>query len=100
MFKLLLSWDIQSGRERLYENFMVDDFLPALNAMGLEPSEVWYSLYGEGADVLMGCTVEDKEQLSALLQSRQWVALQRKLIAHVANYHCKLVQDNGYYFQM
>ncbi len=79
---------------------MVGDFLPTLNAMGLEPSEVWYSLYGEGSDVLMGCAIEDKEQLSSILQSQQWVALHRKLISYVANYRCKLVHDNGYYFQL
>ncbi len=100
MFKLLLFWDIRPGRERLYEDFMVGDFLPALNAMGLEPCEVWFALYGECSDVLMGCAVKDKEQLTATLQSRQWLALHRKLVSYVTNYHYKLVHDNGYYFQL
>lgn len=100
MFKLLMTWDIQPGREKPYDEFMVNNFIPTLTSLGLEPSEVWYSLWGAGPQIMVGCAIDDKDRLSAILKSERWTALQHKLIAFVVNYRHKVVNDNGYYFQL
>lgn len=100
MFKLLLFWDIQPGRERPYEEFMVGDFLPALNSLGLEMNEVWLSLYGEGSQLLLGFSIDDKERLTSILRSSKWHSLHVKLESFVTNYRQKVVADNGNFFQL
>lgn len=95
-----MSWDIQPGQERLYDEFMVHDFLPALIQMGLEPCEVWYSLWGEGPQMLIGCVTDDKTRVQRVFQSDAWRTLRSKLAAYVTNYRHKIVDDNGNFFQL
>lgn len=100
VFKLLMSWDIKPGQERTYDTFIVKKFIPGLSDMGLEPSEVWYSLWGLGPQMLMGCTTEDQELLQHLLKEDAWEALQHELQGLVHNYEAKVVMDNRLYFQL
>ena len=46
MIKLLMSWDIQAGREQPDFEFIVQDFAPGLMRLGLQPTEAWYTVYG------------------------------------------------------
>ncbi len=95
-----MSWDIKPGLERTYDTFIVKKFIPGLSDMGLEPSEVWYSLWGLGPQMLMGCTTEDQELLQHLMKEDAWEALQHELQSLVHNYEVKIVKDNRLYFQL
>ncbi len=95
-----MSWDIQPGQEKLYDEFMVRDFLPALIRMGWEPCEVWYSLWGEGPQMLIGCVTDDRTRVQRLFRSDAWRTLRSKLAAYVTNYRHKVVDDNENFFQL
>ena len=45
--KLILRWDIQPDKESEYFEFLVHEFIPALNKLGVEDILVWYTAYGE-----------------------------------------------------
>ena len=47
--KLLMTWDILPGREQEYFEFVVRDFIPGVQRMGMEPSDAWFTMYGEPA---------------------------------------------------
>ena len=47
MVKLLMSWDIQSGNEAEYFQFVIQEFVPGLLRLGLQPTEVWFTAYGD-----------------------------------------------------
>ena len=100
MFKFLMSWDIQPGRERPYEEFMLRDFLPAIKKLGLEPSDFWYTLCGDCRQILVGCTIQNRDELSSILGSDKWHKLEVKLSAFVDNYTCKAVVLDEGSFQM
>ena len=42
--KLLMTWDILPGREQEYFEFVVRDFIPELQRMGMEPSDAWFTM--------------------------------------------------------
>ncbi|MXZ41359.1 MAG: hypothetical protein F4Z18_06190 [Caldilineaceae bacterium SB0666_bin_21] len=100
MFKFLMSWDIQSGRERPYEEFMLRNFLPAIKKLGLEPSDFWYTLCGDCRQILMGCTIQDRDELSSILDSEAWRKLEKQLSTFVDNYTYKVVVLDEGSFQM
>jgi hypothetical protein len=54
-----MSWDIKSGREQPYFEFVVREFAPGLMRLGLQPTEAWYTVYGEGPQILTGAVAED-----------------------------------------
>ncbi len=94
MYKLLLSWDIRPGRNQEYSEFMMREFVPGLNRMGLTPSEAWLSVYGEGPQIMMEAAVEELEMAREVLASTQWRELQDKLEEYVDGYQQKVVRTN------
>ena len=50
--KLLMTWDILPGREQEYFEFVVRDFIPGVQRMGMEPSDAWYTMYGSQPQIL------------------------------------------------
>ncbi len=54
--KLLMSWDIKPGREQEYFEFVVREWVPGLQRIGLEPTDAWYTMYGNSPQILAGGT--------------------------------------------
>ncbi len=100
MVKLLMQWDIKMGREQEFSEFVVREFAPKLMQLGIEPSEVLYTMYGEGPQMLTIGAVESHEKLTDILESSGWQKLQKKLMSYVTNYQQKIVRDNGRNFQL
>jgi len=100
MLKLLMQWDIKMGREQDFSEFVVREFAPRLMQLGIEPSEVLYTMYGEGPQMLTMGVVENQEKLTQIMQSNGWKKLREKLMTYVTNYSQKVVVDNGSDFQI
>ena len=88
------------GREQEFSEFVVREFAPRLMQLGIEPSEVLYTMYGGGPQMLTIGAVESREILVAILQSSGWDKLHDKLLSYVTNYQQKVVLDNGRNFQL
>ena len=100
MVRLLMQRDVKMGREQDFSEFVVREFAPRLMQLGIEPSEVLYTMYGEGPQMLTLGAVESKEKLAEILQSPGWQKLHEKLLTYVHNYRHKVVPDNGRNFQL
>lgn len=100
MVKLLMQWDIRMGREQDFSEFVVREFAPRLMQLGVQPSEVLYTMYGEGPQMLAMGVVESAEKAQEILQSSDWKKLHVSLMNYVTNYRHKVVPDNGRDFQM
>jgi hypothetical protein len=100
MVKLLMQWDIKVGREQDFSEFVVREFAPRLMQLGIEPSEVLYTMYGEGPQMLTLGAVDSPEKLAGILKSSGWEKLHAKLLTYVTNYQHKVVRDNGRNFQL
>ncbi len=95
MVKLLMSWDIKSGREQPYFEFVVREFAPGLMRLGLQPTEAWYTVYGEGPQILTGAVAEDVETMRRILSGDDWRDLREKLLDYVSNFGQKIVTASG-----
>ncbi|OIO97696.1 MAG: hypothetical protein AUK03_02110 [Anaerolineae bacterium CG2_30_64_16] len=95
MIKLLMSWDIKSGHEQPYFEFVVQEFAPGLMRLGLQPTEAWYTVYGPGHQMLTGAVASDLETMRAILNGDEWRALRDRLQQYVANFGYKVVEASG-----
>ena len=95
MIKLLMSWDIKVGREQPYFEFVVREFAPGLMRLGIQPTEAWYTIYGNGPQILTGGVTEDMETMQHILHGQEWQRLQDRLTIYVTNYHQKVVEASG-----
>jgi hypothetical protein len=92
MFKLLMSWNIRPGREDEYFEFVVRDFGPGLVKLGVQPTDAWYTQYGDRPQILTGGVVEDLESLQHMLASDEWRKLKKKLLTYVTDYTQKIIR--------
>ena len=97
--KLLMSWDILPGKEQTYFEFAMKTFAPELMKMGWQPTEAWYTLYGEGPQILTAGVTESVDKMREILDSEEWQELRGQLLEYVSNFEYKVVPATGR-FQM
>ena len=93
--KLLMTWDISPEREQEYFEFLVREFVPGLQRLGVEPTEAWYTTYGEGPQMLAGFIAENHEVMEQALETEEWTKLVNKLFEYVTNFNSKVVRASG-----
>ncbi len=95
MVKLLMKWDIKSGHEQPYFEFVMQEFAPGLMRLGLQPTEAWYTIYGQGPQILTGVVTNDIETMREILAGAEWQQLRDRLLGHVTNFSYKIIQASG-----
>ena len=95
MVKLLMTWDIRPGKESEYFEFVVQEFAPKLVKLGVQPTEAWYTVYGDAPQILTGAVTEDQKTMDAILTGEDWITLRDKLLNYVNNFNYKIVTATG-----
>jgi hypothetical protein len=95
MVKLLMEWDIRSGQEQAYFEFVMQEFAPGLIRLGLQPTEAWYTVYGNGRQILTGAVASDIETMRSILTSDDWQQLRDRLLQYVGNFTHKVIVASG-----
>ena len=93
--KLLISWDIQPGREEDYFEFHIRKFVPALEGLGVALSEAWLTVYGEQPRLLAEAVIPNLAAARKLLDSNAWDDLGTQMEELVENFDYKLVAARG-----
>ena len=91
-YKLILSWDILPGREQEYFEFVVREFIPGIQSLGLEPSDAWLTIYGDQPQILTGVQVSSLNSLNTVTSSQEWDGMIAKLLNYVENLEIKTVK--------
>jgi len=89
--KLLMTWDIRQGREQDYFEFVVREFIPGIQKLGLETSDAWFTMYGEQPQIMVGAVAAEQEELENVLRSSEWERISDRLLDYVENFHYKIV---------
>jgi hypothetical protein len=95
MVKLLMSWDIQSGREAEYFQFIIQEFVPGLLKVGLQPTEVWFTAFGQRPQILAGGLASDLQVMQTIVNGSEWQELRQHLEEFVSGYQQKVVKAAG-----
>jgi hypothetical protein len=77
--KLLLSFDIQGGRENAYRRFILEEFLPKAQELGLMPTDAWHTAYGKYPTRLIGFVADDLPTARAVLAKTEWKEMMQRL---------------------
>jgi len=97
--KVILTWDIAAERDQEYFEFVIGEFIPGVQRLGLQPAEAWATLYGHYPQIQVGLLARDVAQAHKILESGDWAQLQERLFAFVKNYSHKVVAArNGFQF--
>lgn len=93
--KLLMTWDIVEGREQEYFEFVIREFVPGMQRLGIRPTEAWYTTYGQRPQILTGGMTDDLNVMQQALNTDDWQHLQDKLMEFVTNFDLKVIRATG-----
>ncbi len=93
--KLLLSFNIKTGQETPYRRFILEEFLPQAQELGLLPTDAWHTAYGNYPSRLIGFVAEDLPTLRAARNSQRWQGLFKKLEGYTGNLSQRVVPFKG-----
>ena len=93
--KVLMTWDIAPEREQEYFEFVIGEFVPGVQRIGLQPVEAWATMYGDHPQIQVGLVAEDAMSARRALNSPEWLRISEQLMAFVRNYSQKIVPARG-----
>jgi hypothetical protein len=93
--KLLLTWDISPEHEQDYFEFILGEFVPGIQRLGLQPSDAWATVWGEYPQIQVSVLAASLDAARSTIASEGWTDLHDKLAAFVRNYACKIVPARG-----
>ena len=98
-----MNWDIKPGRDQDYFEFVIHEWVPGVNRLGIETIAAWYTIYSRNNDVaqiMAEAITEDIEEMRGVLKSPEWHKLHDKLLEYVDNYTQKVVEITNGGFQL
>jgi hypothetical protein len=93
--KLLMSWDMVPGREQEYFEFLVREFVPGLQKLGVQPIEAWYTTYGDSPQMLTAFVANNMKLMREALETEEWATLSDRLFEFVTNFNAKVIKATG-----
>ncbi len=97
--KLVMTWDIQDGKEREYIEFAVGEFGPRLLRLGMRITDAWYKQAGAGPQVTLGGLVDSVETARALLAGPDFQRLSVRLFEYIEDFRWRIIGPNSSVFQ-
>ncbi len=93
--KLLIAYDVHAGQENAYRRFIVEEFLPKAQELGLTPTDAWHTAYGRYPSRLLGLVAEDLAAVQRARNTPQWRDLMRQLEGYAVNLTQRVVPFHG-----
>ncbi len=95
MVKLIMTWNVREGKESEYLEFLNREFVKAIMDMGIQPTDAWYAVWGQGPQVIAGGVTDDLEAMEKALSSEEWKKFLEKLREFVVELKVKVVESTG-----
>lgn len=93
--KLLLEYEVTQETVQEYYQFVMGQYVPTLQSMGLQMSEAWHTAYGNAPNRLIGFVTGDWETMNAVLDSDTWLDLNTELEKYVTDFQYKVLPYLG-----
>lgn len=85
------TWDIVGKTRDEYEDFVINEYYPLLEASDITVAGEWLVLIGDGPHIICEGRVHDTEKLINTLSSKQFRTARRKLKGLVENYESRIL---------
>jgi hypothetical protein len=93
MYKVLISYDMQAGKEQECQEYLINKLAPGLARMGFRIADVWYTIWGKSPQILSGGVVEDLDQAQRIFLSDSWDQLATGMRKLTDNFQVRVVKS-------
>jgi hypothetical protein len=91
MLKVMISYNMQPGREQECQNLLVRKVAPGLEQLGFRFSDVWYTIWGKSPHIISGGAVKDLDEVERIFYSDTWLAIRQELESLTSDFQFKVV---------
>ncbi len=95
--KLLLSYNIRLDRAEAYYRFVMSEFLPRMQMLGLVMTDGWRTAYGDYPSRLIAFAAQDEGIMKEALRSDEWDSLETRLEEFIADYEMRIVHAKPHF---
>ena len=98
--KLMHYWTIIPSKVDEYADFIVNEFIPGINGLGIHTVAGWSVLVGSYSEVIVETVSNDLDQLELALKSTEYRRLKSDLLNYINHYKTKVLvplkKEQGY----
>jgi hypothetical protein len=91
-YKMILTYDIQAGRQSEYSQFILGTFLPGIQALDLYVMGVYHTVIGDYPDRHAEFVSESWDVMVKAIESSDFQRLENTLKSYTLNYRRKVVK--------
>lgn len=95
MLKIMISYDMQDGREQDCQEYLINKLAPGLAKLGFRMSDVWYTVWGSSPQITSGGEVEDIAQARTIFLSQDWERLAEGMEEISRNLQVRLIRSHN-----
>ncbi len=89
--KVIMTWDIAADHEQEYFEFVIGEWVPGVQRLGLQPIDAWATVFGAYPQIQVGLLADSAPKAREIMGSKDWGTLQDRLLTFVSNYSYKVV---------
>jgi hypothetical protein len=89
--KLVLSYNIRPEDAQSYYQFVLGQYVPIMQSLGLEMTEAWHTAYGDYPTRLIVFVSRDPETARRVVNDPAWDELNERLLEFVTDFDYKIV---------
>jgi hypothetical protein len=89
--KVIMTWDIVADHEQEYFEFVIGEWVPGVQRLGLQPVDAWATVFGQYPQIQVGLLADNGQAARRILSSKDWDSLQDRLLTLVRNFSYKVV---------
>lgn len=95
MVKVTISYDMQEGREKEAQEYLVNKLAPGLARLGFRVSDVLYTVWGNSPQITSAGELEDLETARTIFHSSEWQKLAEGMDELTTNLNVRLLRSNN-----
>lgn len=84
------TWNVLSHKKDEYNQFVINEYFPVLNELGILVAEEWEVVIGDGPGIICEGRVSDINNLMGNLQSKKFQDAKLKLKGFIENYQSRI----------
>lgn len=90
-YKIMISYDINAPHQDEYYRYVMGEFVPKVQEMGIYMIQAWHTAYGPYPLRLIEFVSEDYDTLLDAVDSEEFHRLEEDLMEYVTNYSRRIV---------
>ncbi len=88
-------WTVIPDRTKEYEKFIIRDFIPGLNRLGIQIVAGWSVIIGAYTEIMLEGVSNDLDRLEQALKQSKYKELHDNLLSYVKGYKTKILVPSG-----